>query len=174
MPTDHTKTSIPPAAEAPQLPRPLQLYRLQPTPPSQSPQMPFYHQKGVWDTLRTLKEDGKDQPTPAEPLWTEALVRRLVLRSVGSAERNHTAARADLQHLTVYLKPRALSSPLRCHRTEGRQASHRLFCALVSPAVTRWLRQRGKLHKTVRLRSNIALAAPTPQQHPARARCCSL
>lgn len=64
MPTDHTETSILPAGEAPQPPMLLQSYRLQPTPPSLSPQMPFYHWKGIWDTVRTRKEDGKDRPVP--------------------------------------------------------------------------------------------------------------
>ena len=143
MPTDRTETLIPPAGEAPQLPRPLQCYRLQPTPPSQSTQMPFYQWEGTWDAARRMARTS---------LYPQHLSGQKCLS--GDQCRDGWA----LLRETRQMHGQTLSTSLRGnlsqtegsrlpsqHRlTKGMQASHSLFCAHVSPTIMWFLSQRGK------------------------------
>lgn len=123
-PMDRTETSIPATGEVPQLPRLLCFYGLQPKPPSQSPQMRFHHWKGTWDTGRTCKEDGKDQPVPLVPLQTEVLGGTSMTSLVGSPEGNQTNARADFQHFTKkeFIQNRGLPTPFLAPSYKGKAA----------------------------------------------------
>lgn len=138
---DHTETSIPPTGEVPQLPRLLCFYRLQPRTPSQSPQIRFHHWKGIWDTGRVCKEDGKDQPVPSVPLQTEVLVERSMTSLVGSPEGNQTNARAGFQHLTKgeFTQNRGLLAPFSAPSYKGKASKSPFilgpsfsFCNMVS------------------------------------------
>lgn len=141
MPMDRTETSIPPTGEVPQLPRLLRFYRLQPRTPTQSPQMRFHHWKGIWDTGRICKGDGKDQPVPSVPLQTEVLVERSMTSLVGSPEGNQTNARADFQHLTKgeFIQNRGLLAPFSAPSYKGKAGKSPFilgpsfsFCNMVS------------------------------------------
>lgn len=84
--------------------------------------MSCHHWKGIWDTGRTCKEDGKKQSVPLVSLQTEVLVGRSITSLVGSPEGKQTNPRADFQHLIKgeFIQTRGLLAPFSAPSYKGK------------------------------------------------------